>query len=103
MHTTASHRPPRIALLVAPRLLVDLLTRHLSTTGAEVLVDDTTTPVDLVVVVPTRASERPDDGTPIVTIARRRPPAPTLAGSAGTLVADLDTLLQMASALGSRR
>lgn len=102
MQPPSSHAPPRIALLVVPTLLVDLLTRQLSETGAQVLVDDTTTPVDLVVVSPDRADERPDDGTPVVTIARRRPPTPTLAGDAGTLVADLDTLLQLASALGSR-
>lgn len=83
-------------------LLVDLLTRQLAATGAQVLVDDTTTPVDLVVVSPGRAGERPDDGTRVVTIARHRPPTPTVAGSNGTLVADLDTLLQMASSLGSR-
>lgn len=102
MEPRLSHSPPRIALLVAPVLLVDLLTRQLAATGAQVLVDDTTTPVDLVVVSSGRADERPDDGTPVVTVARRRPPAATVAGDNGTLVADLDTLLQMASALGSR-
>lgn len=99
MQPPSSHPPPRIALLVAPKLLVDLLTRQIAATGVQVLVDDTTTPVDLVVVSRDRAHERPDDGTPRVTIARRRPSAPTLAGESGTLVADLDTLLGMASAL----
>lgn len=92
---------PRVALLVHPPLLADVVARQLRAAGCEVLIDDLESPVDLVLVSPSRARERPRGDAPVVVLADDRPPGPTLAGASGTLVQDLDDLLAMAARLHS--
>lgn len=94
--------PLRIALLVEPRLLVDLLRRQLERRGVVVLVDDATSTVDVVIASASRVDERPEDGAVWLTVPANDL-APTLAGSRGTLVADLDELLSVATASASHR
>lgn len=88
-------RTPRIALLVEPPLLTDLLRFELERLGATVLVDDTTSRVDLVIASAARTTERPQGDDRWVTIPAHGP-TPTIVGTRGTLVEHLGDLLATA-------
>lgn len=93
---------PSVTLLVEPRLLADMLARLLRAAGADVTLDPQRTPVDLVIATPGQLQQWHGDAAPVVVVAGDvSRPGPTILGTQGTLVHDLQALLAAVGAVAT--